>query len=131
MCANGPAICVGCVTRRKHRAGSLYPVPSTREGQKAVTVQDLNCEQMSVSGCKNHYKFVLGAGAIKNRDKLIDPTIRVMCCPDLFSYGNLGLFQVFFDRITFSRAIDSFIVNLILQGQQQLPEVCLSSSVQI
>jgi len=27
------------VTRRKHRAGSWYPVPSTREGQKAVTVQ--------------------------------------------------------------------------------------------
>ena len=30
--------------------------------QKTVTVQDLNCGQMSVSGCKNHYKFVLGAG---------------------------------------------------------------------
>ena len=28
-----------------------------------VTVQDFNCEQMSVSGCNNHYKFVLGAGA--------------------------------------------------------------------
>jgi hypothetical protein len=25
----------------------------------------------------NHYKFVLEAGAIKNRDKLIDPTVRV------------------------------------------------------
>ena len=31
--------------------------------QKSVTVQNLNCGQMSVSGCKNHYKFVLGAGA--------------------------------------------------------------------
>jgi hypothetical protein len=31
--------------------------------QKSVTVQDLNCEQMRVSGCKNHYEFVLGAGA--------------------------------------------------------------------
>ena len=31
--------------------------------QKTVTVQDLNCGQMRVSGCKNHYKFVLGAGA--------------------------------------------------------------------
>jgi len=30
--------------------------------QKTVTVQDLNCGQMRVSGCKNHYKFVLGAG---------------------------------------------------------------------
>ena len=31
--------------------------------QKSVTVQDLNCVQMSVSGCNNHYKFVLVAGA--------------------------------------------------------------------
>jgi hypothetical protein len=26
-------------------------------------VQDFNCVQMRVSGCKNHYKFVLGGGA--------------------------------------------------------------------
>ena len=31
--------------------------------QKFVTVQDFNCGQMRVSGCNNHYKFVLGAGA--------------------------------------------------------------------
>jgi hypothetical protein len=31
--------------------------------QKTVTVQDFNYEQMCVSGCKNHYKFVLSAGA--------------------------------------------------------------------
>ncbi len=31
--------------------------------QKLVRVQDFNCEQMRVSGCMNHYKFVLGAGA--------------------------------------------------------------------
>ena len=30
---------------------------------KIVTVQDLNGVQMSVSGCKNHYEFVLCAGA--------------------------------------------------------------------
>jgi len=54
-----------------------------------------------------------------------------MCCPDLLSYGNLGLFQGLFDRINFSRAVDPFIVDLILQEQQQLPEVRLSSSVQI
>jgi hypothetical protein len=46
--------------------------------QKTVTVQNFNCEQMRVSGYMNHYKFVLGAGAIKNRDKLIDPTVRVI-----------------------------------------------------
>jgi len=31
--------------------------------QKLVKVQDINWEQMRVSGCKNHNKFVLGAGA--------------------------------------------------------------------
>ena len=31
--------------------------------QKSVKVQDFNCGQMRVSGCKNHYKFVLSAGA--------------------------------------------------------------------
>jgi hypothetical protein len=31
--------------------------------QKSVMVQDLNCGQMRVSGCKNHYEFILGAGA--------------------------------------------------------------------
>ena len=30
--------------------------------QKAVTVQDFNCEQMRVSGCKNYYQSVLGVG---------------------------------------------------------------------
>ena len=30
--------------------------------QKFITVQIFKCEQMSVSGCKNHYEFVLGAG---------------------------------------------------------------------
>ena len=36
---NGPAIWGVCVGRRSIRAGSWYPVPSTREGQKVVTVQ--------------------------------------------------------------------------------------------
>jgi hypothetical protein len=31
--------------------------------QKFVKVQDFNCVQMSVSGCNDHYEFVLGAGA--------------------------------------------------------------------
>ena len=31
--------------------------------QKSITVQDLNCGQMRVSGCNNHYQFVLNAGA--------------------------------------------------------------------
>ena len=31
--------------------------------QKIVKMQDFNCGQMRVSRCKNHYKFVLRAGA--------------------------------------------------------------------
>jgi len=45
---------------------------------KTVTIQDFDCWQMRVSGCMNHYKSVLRAGAIKNHDKLIDPTVRVI-----------------------------------------------------
>ena len=54
--------------------------------QKSVTVQEFNCGQMRalpteaerrwVSGCLNHYKFILGAGANKNRDKPIKHTVR-------------------------------------------------------
>ncbi len=40
--------------------GSRYKLSRS---QKIVTVQDLNCGQMRVSRCKDHYKFVLGAGA--------------------------------------------------------------------
>jgi hypothetical protein len=31
--------------------------------QKSVTVHNFNCVQMRVSGCNNHYEFVLSAGA--------------------------------------------------------------------
>jgi hypothetical protein len=55
--------------------GSRYKLSRS---QKTVKIQDLNCGQMSVSGYMNHYRFILGAGAIKNRDKLINPTVRVM-----------------------------------------------------
>jgi len=46
--------------------------------QKTVTKQDFDCGQIRVSGYMNYYKYILGAGANKNRDKLIDPTVRVM-----------------------------------------------------
>jgi hypothetical protein len=58
--------------------------------QKFITVQDLNCVQMRVSGCNNHYKFVLSAGVKveersdeippwrgKNRDKQLTFIVRV------------------------------------------------------
>jgi hypothetical protein len=41
--------------------GSRY---NLSRSQKSVTVQDLNCGQMRVSGCNKHYEFVLSAGAL-------------------------------------------------------------------
>ena len=50
------------VTKLKAGTGAVSRYKLSRS-QKAVTVQDFNCGQMRVSGCKSHYKFVLGAGA--------------------------------------------------------------------
>jgi hypothetical protein len=49
--------------------------------QKSVTMQDFNCGQMRVSGCRNHYKFVLSAGA-KAKSVTIQLThiVRVSTC---------------------------------------------------
>ena len=44
--------CIGSVSRN-----------NLSRSQKFITAQDLNCVQMCVSGCKNHYKIVLSAGA--------------------------------------------------------------------
>ena len=58
-------------------AVSRYKFP---RNQKIVTVQDFNCVQMSVSGCKNHYKFVLGVGAkAKSVTKQLTHIVRVGC----------------------------------------------------
>ena len=51
--------------------------------QKFVTVQDFNCGQMRVSGCNNHYKFVLGAGAkaksVTNNLPILSVLANVFC----------------------------------------------------
>ncbi len=47
--------------------------------QKFVMVQDFNCVQMRVSGCKNHYKAVFSAGA---KAKIVTnnlPILSVLC----------------------------------------------------
>jgi hypothetical protein len=69
------ALAQSCPGGAKRSRESRY---NLSRSHKTVTVQELNCVQMRVSGYMNHYKFVLDAGAIKNRDKLIDPTVRVM-----------------------------------------------------
>jgi len=47
--------------------------------QKFIMVQDLNCEQMSVSGCNSHYEFVLGAGAKAKTVTSLLPQPTVLC----------------------------------------------------
>jgi len=48
------------VTKLGEDTGAVSRYKLSRS-QKFVKVQDLYCEQMRVSGCNNHYKFVLGA----------------------------------------------------------------------
>ena len=47
--------------------------------QKTVMVQNLNCGQMSVSGYKNQYKFVLSAGAKAKSVTNNLPILSVLC----------------------------------------------------
>lgn len=71
--------------------------------QKAVMVQELYCVQMRVSGCKNHYKFVVGAGTKAKTVTNNLPILSVLCAVcfsvlesltqinNLFSFWFLGL----------------------------------------
>ena len=72
------------VTKLVAGTGAVWRYKLSRS-QKFITVQNLNCRQMRVSGYMNHYKFVWGTGANKKRDKLIKHTVRVMCCIFLIS----------------------------------------------
>jgi hypothetical protein len=47
--------------------------------QKLVKVQNFNWGQMSVSGCNNHYKFVLSAGAKAKSVTNNLPLLSVLC----------------------------------------------------
>jgi len=60
----GPGTLASKLSRCKE--GMAHFLPSwykLSRSQKFITVQDFNCGQMRVSGCNNHYKSVLGAGA--------------------------------------------------------------------
>jgi hypothetical protein len=47
--------------------------------QKIVKVQDFNCEEMRVSSCNGHYKFVLGAGLKAKTVTNNLPILSVLC----------------------------------------------------
>jgi hypothetical protein len=53
--------------------------------QKFVKVQEFNCVQMRVSGCHNHYKFVLRAGAKAKSVTNNLPILSVLGCVSFFS----------------------------------------------
>jgi hypothetical protein len=91
LTANGTAVGLSkrCPTQHPGSPDSYRDVTSwtLTERSERHGVQDLFCWQMralprpslasvGVSGYMNHYKIVLSAGAIKNRDKLIDPCPR-------------------------------------------------------
>ena len=48
--------------------------------QKFITVQELNCVQMRVSGCNGHYKSVLSAGAKAKTVTNNLPILSVLWC---------------------------------------------------
>jgi hypothetical protein len=57
---------------------------------KTVTVQDFNCGQMRESGCKNHNKFVLGAGARAKSVTNNLPILSVLCVRASFIIYKVG-----------------------------------------
>ena len=59
--------------------------------QKFITVQDLNCVQMRVSGCNNHYKFVLSAGAKAKSVTNNLPILSVLCGAVFYNPDSLSM----------------------------------------
>ena len=55
--------------------------------QKPVTVQDFNWGQMRVSGCNNHYKFVLSAGVKAKSVTNNLPILSVLAVRGIFLSG--------------------------------------------
>ena len=81
--------------------------------QKSVTVQDLYCVQMSVSGCNGHYKFVLGAG-VKAKSVTNNLPILSVLCAVLFKNLSLDrkvyfLSMSLFDMYFMEQIIKEFI----------------------
>jgi hypothetical protein len=75
--------------------------------QKSVKVQDFNCGQMRVSGCNNHYKFVLSAGT---KAKSVT--------------NNLPILSVLYVVIIyFVKRIICRVKQIFLEGEKQSPKI--------
>ena len=70
--------------------------------QKSIKVQDLYCGQMSVSGCKNHYEFVLSAGAKAKTVTNNLPILSVLAHVLLFNRLDINYSELFFFIISIS-----------------------------
>jgi len=66
--------------------------------QITVTVQDLDCVHMRVSGCNNHYKFVLWAGA---KAKSVTNNLPILSVISCWAILKLSLLQEL-SRLSFS-----------------------------
>jgi len=71
--------CTGAVSRRAPREQSEQRGYILSRSQKFITVQDFNCMLMRVSGCNNHYKFILNAGAKAKSVTNNLPILSVLC----------------------------------------------------
>jgi len=86
--------------------------------QKFITVQDLNCGQMRVSGCSNHYKFVLGVGA---RAKSVTNNLPILSV----------LAAVYFCSISFKKSFITFKFCGRLSCIVQCPAFSIISNLEL
>jgi len=73
--------------------------------QKLVKVQNFNYVLMSVSGCNNHYKVVLRAGAKAKTVTNNLPILSVLCVRTYFYF----LSTLIFDFISLNKVADDFL----------------------
>jgi hypothetical protein len=94
-CRGTSLIGVGKLSRYRIFVGGTGAVSRYKlsRSQKTVKVQDLNCVQVRVSGCKNHYKAVLGAGVIAKSVTSNLPILSVLGGV-LFSQGDCLIYLV-------------------------------------
>ena len=77
---------VTCFGGRKSLSTRGY---NLSRSQKNVTVQEINCGQVSVSGCNGHYKFVLRAGAKAKSVTNNLPILSVLAAALIYFYSSI------------------------------------------
>jgi fluoride ion exporter CrcB/FEX len=94
--------------------------------QKPVTVQDFNWGQMRVSGCNNHYQFVLGAGAKAKTVTNNLPILSVLGLVGLFT--NCFKYPIFaYQNIFHQKLIRELFVSSVFKPIKNICQ-CLCSN---